>query len=110
MRDFLSRTAAMPTRAGLAPLPSDHVCALNLTPGVSERVAVPAGARFVNIVGSADVYVRFGGEAVAAAVPGDVADGSASALNPATRQIPEDVTHIAAISEVAARVTLEFWS
>ncbi|MBB6308897.1 hypothetical protein [Xanthobacter tagetidis] len=109
MRDFLSRTAAMPTRAGLAPLPSDHVCALLLVPGVSERVVVPAVARFVNIVGTADIYVRFGGADVVAAVPGDVADGTAPTLNPATRQLPDTVTHIAAISEVAARVTLEFW-
>ena len=110
MRDFLSRSASMPTRAGLAPLPSDHVCALHLAPGVSERVAVPEGARFVNIVAGADIYVRFGDAEVVAAVPGDVSDGTASALNPATRQLPAGVSHIAAISEVAAHVTLEFWA
>lgn len=112
MRSFFDagQGAANASRRAFAPPPSDTVNALQLAANTSERVPIPAGATTVSIAATADVYVKFGNSSVQAAVPGDVTNGSASSLNPAARSIPSDATHIAAISEQAAKVTFEFWS
>lgn len=97
-----------------APLASDYVNALALAAATSERQAIPAGANFVAFSTSAvtpvDFTAKFGDVAVTAAIPAaDIADGSASPLNPAARRIPTGATHVAVCASAATVMTLEFW-
>ena len=111
MRPFLETYPYGSQRAALAPPPSDATVGVVLSPGVSRTVALPAGARFVAMSFTGDAWVRFGTASVTAAVPaGLVADGSAPELNPAARRIPDDATHVALVTEVAAKGSLAFWS
>lgn len=111
MRPFLESYPYGSQRGALAPPPSDAPVGVVLNPGVSRTLALPAGARFVALSFTGDVWVRFGTAAVAAAVPaGLVVDGSAPELNPAARRIPDDATHVALVAEAAAKGSLAFWS
>lgn len=87
--------------------PSDSVYANVLAANVAEIVTVPTGAKYVNFSATADFYARFG---AAAAVPAnEVADGTASVLNPGLRAL-DGVTSIGLISAEVCIVTMEFFS
>ncbi len=86
---------------------SDSVYANVLAAGVAEVVTVPTGAKKVIFSGTSDFYVRFG---AAAAVPTtEVADGSASILNPQLRSIDAAAT-IGLIAPATCIVTMEFYA
>lgn len=77
-----------------------------LAASVAESIAVPAGADYVVLSGTADFYARWDGSA--ATVPGDIADGSASELNPGPR-LCKGVANISIISAATPVVTASFW-
>ena len=107
MLTFLEGYPYGSNRAALAPPASDHVDARVLAAGVAETHTVPAGARYVVFSATADFYAKFG---AAAAVPAaDVTNGTASALNPTQRRIPDGATTIGLIAPAACVVTLSFW-
>lgn len=111
MRAFLEPFPLGTHRAAMAPQPSDAPVAIVLAAGSSKAVAVPAGAAFVALSFTGDVWARFGAAGVAAAVPtADVTNGSAPVLNPDARRIPDGATHLALIAEAACKGSLEFWS
>ena len=91
---------------------TDSVNALALAAGVAETMAVPAGAYFVAMSGTADFYAKWtaaGTAAVAAAVATDLTDGTASILNPTLRRVtPGD--SISVISAATCLVTFEFFT
>ena len=60
--------------------PSDYVNARSLAAGVAEDTTVPAGAGKVLFSCTGNFYAKMG--TGSAAVPGDVADGTAAELNP----------------------------
>jgi hypothetical protein len=90
-----------------------YVNAVALAASVAESFTVPTlhngeRARHVIFGYTSNTYVNC---YVAATVPGDTSDGSASELNPAGYQIPSDVTTISVISAVAgAIVTASFYA
>lgn len=86
-------------------LASDYVNAKSLAASVSETETVPAGASFVIISANADIYLKKGG---AASVPGDVADGTASFLNPYAMAVGPGDTY-GVISAVACIVTFSYY-
>jgi len=61
--------------------PSDTVNARSLAAGVAEDTTVPTGAGKVLFSSTGNFYAKMG--TGAAAVPGDVTDGTAAELNPA---------------------------
>ncbi len=86
---------------------SNSVYASVLAAGVAEVVTVPTGAKNVIFSATADFYVRF---AAAAAIPAtEVADGTASILNPQLRSIDGAAT-IGVISPTTCIVTMEFYA
>jgi hypothetical protein len=65
-------------------------------------------ARYVVFSYTSNTYVNC---YTTATVPGDTSDGSASELNPAAYELPQDVTTISVISPVAgAIVTASFYA
>lgn len=65
---------------GFSALPlSDYIDAKALAANTNEDITVPAGAHFAIFGGTIDFYAKRGGTA---AVPTDIADGTASMLNP----------------------------
>lgn len=86
---------------------STYVNAVGLGIAIAETVTVPDGAKFVRIKQTTDIFVNYD---AAAAVPGDVTDGSASVLNPEGIINISGVTYIGLISPAASVVTLEFFS
>ena len=107
MLAFLETYPHGSNRAALAPPASDHVDARVLAAGVAEAHTIPAGAKYVAFSATADFYAKFGG---AASVPAaDVTNGTASALNPTQRRVPDGVTTIGLIAPAASVVTLSFW-
>lgn len=106
-----NKVGVVPGRESIAPVASDFVDARVLAANTAERHTLPAGAAFVSFSADGDFYVRFGNNAVNAAVPAaDVTDGSASTLNPGVRRIPADATHVSIIAAATRVVTLEFWA
>lgn len=85
---------------------SDSVMSRALAAGVAETITVPAGASIVVFSSNCDFYVKADG---VAAVPGDVTDGSASALNPSVRDVSA-VSEISVISAEGGIVTAEFFA
>lgn len=83
--------------------PSDYVNALSLLASTQERQSLPSGFNYLQIQSTRDVYVRFGDNSVAATLPSDTTDGSASELN-------GDHTHISIISAYDCNVTLSYYS
>ncbi|WP_370193288.1 MULTISPECIES: hypothetical protein [Aurantimonas] len=97
-------------RTEFAPPPSDHVDARVLAASTAERHTIPAGAKYVSFAATGDFYVKFGDGTVTAAVPsGDITDGSGSDLNPGSREIPADATHISLIAAAAVTVVMSFY-
>lgn len=64
--------------------PSDHVDARSLSSGAAETLTVPDGANFVVFSCTGNFYAAYD---TTAAVPGDVADGTAAELNPTIRKL-----------------------
>lgn len=82
----------------------DYVDARVLAANVAEVWTAPASVRFVIFSANCDFYAR---PNAAAAVPAaDVADGTASELNPAAWYFPNTVTTIGVISASACIVTI----
>ena len=90
------------TFARSAPL---YIDARDLAANTNETHTVPAGADFVIFSADGDFYAKPNG---AAAVPGDVTDGTASELNPVIWDL-NGVTSIGLISSSARKVTLSFY-
>lgn len=112
MRLFLPSRAALDIpRASMAPEPSDHVNTFVLSAGGSGRQEIPEGARFVSFGATGNFFVAFGGADVSASIPSaEVADGSASELNPAARMTPDGATHVSITVPAAATVVLSFYA
>lgn len=112
MRSFFYNLDDERARDAFALAPSDVIDARVLAAAMAEVHTIPTGARYVSFAATADFYAKFGvsSESAAAAVPaGDVTNGTASELNPGPRRIPDGMTHIGLISEVACKVTLSFY-
>lgn len=87
----------------------DWIDAKALAAGVAELFTVPDGAEFVLFSANATFAAKMGGPTVTAAMPTDVADGSASMLNPSFRKITTGQTHISVISAGTCLVTAEYF-
>ena len=86
--------------------PSDYVNASSLAAGVAEDTTVPVGAGKVLFSSTGNFYAKPG--TGAAAVPGDVTDGTAAELNPSSWVvIAGDV--ISVIAPVACILTLSYY-
>lgn len=86
--------------------PSDAVNAVSLSAGAAESIKVPDGARYVVLSCTDNFYARYDG--TAAAVPGDVSDGTASELNPTMRDM-QGVGTISVISPADCVLTAAFY-
>lgn len=86
--------------------PSDHVDAKALAAGVAETASVPSWAGTVVFSATGNFYVKWYGGA--AAVPGDVSDGSASELNPAARCVI-GITQFSVIAPADCVVTMSYF-
>lgn len=89
---------------------SDYVDAKSLGVATNESATVPAGANFVMIGASTDLYIKSGGTAASAT---DVADGTASMFIPGGTQRLLSLSGIATIgliSPAACLVTLEYYA
>lgn len=84
---------------------SDTINAKSLAAGVAETETVPAGATFVIFSSTADFYAKTNATAT---VPGDVADGTASELNPAMWTVTGGTT-ISVIAPAATVVTFTYY-
>lgn len=102
---------------GDAPAPSTYSCALVLAAGVAQSMPVPSvGGKHASLVlfgRTADFYAAFtplsAGSPVAAAVPtGAVTDGSGVSISPTRRNVT-NISSISVISEVACKVSFEFF-
>lgn len=85
--------------------PSGWVDAKSLAANVAKTFNIPLGAKYVVFSSTSNFYVMAGG---AAAVPGDVTDGTASELNPSMLMI-EAYTTIGVISPAASVVTASYY-
>lgn len=85
----------------------DYIDAQVLAANVAEVWTAPANARFVIFSGNCNFYAR---PAAAAAVPAaDVADGTASELNPAAWYFANGATTIGLIAPTACVVTMSVY-
>jgi hypothetical protein len=91
----------------LIPNASKWVDAKVLAAGVAETVTVPTGAKVAIFSANTDFYVNFSG-GTAAAPSADVADGSASELNPAVRYVFGQGT-FSIVSPYVCIVTLSYY-
>lgn len=82
-----------------------YIDARDLAANTNETHTVPAGADYVLFSADGDFYAKPNG---AAAVPGDVTDGTASQLSPKHWSL-ENVTSIGLISSAARKITLSFY-
>ena len=82
-----------------------YIDARDLAANTNETHTVPAGADFVFFSADGDFYAKPNG---AAAVPGDVTDGTASELKPSHWDL-NGVTNIGLIASAARKVTLSFY-
>ena len=91
--------------------PTDYINSLSLVGGVSERIPIPNGKTFVVFSCTSNYYVRVGNSSVAAAIPTDIDDGSASELNPLSYILHGNTewTHIAIITASNAIATFSFY-
>lgn len=112
MRDFLESFPLGSNRAALAPPASDSVAQLALVAGTAQRIAIPSGARFVNVIGNPGgaVWWLFGTSTVTAAIGSAGTAGANAALGEMTRRVPDGATHLSLVADVAVKASLEFWS
>jgi hypothetical protein len=82
-----------------------YIDARDLAANVNETHSVPVGADYVLFSTDGDFYAK---PNAAAAVPGDVSDGTASQLNPKQWSL-ENTTSIGLIAPAARKVTLSFY-
>jgi hypothetical protein len=82
-----------------------YVDARDLAANTNETHTVPAGAEGVYFSADGDFYAKMNG---AAAVPGDVTDGTASELNPKGWDL-NGVSSIGLIAPAARKITLSFY-
>jgi len=82
-----------------------YIDARDLAANTNETHTVPAGADFVYFSADGDFYAKTNG---AAAVPGDVTDGTASEMNPKHWDL-NGVTSIGLIASAARKITLSFY-
>jgi hypothetical protein len=101
---FTLRPGANGEQTFIPPAPT-YVDARDLAANTNETHTVPAGAEMVLFSADGDFYAKPNG---AAAVPGDVTDGTASQLNPKQWSL-ESTTSIGLIASAARRVTLSFF-
>ncbi|MBX4215701.1 hypothetical protein KW797_02015 [Candidatus Parcubacteria bacterium] len=78
----------------------DYVLSLSLAASTAESFTVPTGpngskASYVSFASTCDFYANY---KTTATVPGDVTDGTASALNPTVRYLKGEVTTISVIT------------
>jgi hypothetical protein len=98
-------------REATAPVASDSVAQVALAANTAQRVAIPAGAPFVNFAARSDgIWVLFGNSTVTAAIGAAGTAGANAALNVGTRRIPDGATHVSLIAEAVVKGSLEFWS
>ncbi len=90
------------TFARSAPL---YIDARDLAASTNETHTVPAGADYVIFSADGDFFAKPNG---AAAIPGDVTDGSASELNPVIWDL-SGVTTIGLIANAVRKITLSFY-
>ena len=98
--------------------PNSYTNSLSLGIATPEATTVPllsdgvTKARYVIFSGTTDFYVRFNSTVAgtAAAVPGDITDGTACILNPTQRYLGSEVAEISIISPAACVVTLEYFA
>lgn len=88
---------------------SDSIYQLDLTADVSERITIPADAKAVIFSCTQNYWIKVGDNTATAANTGDVSNGSASELNPAGYTLDTGETHIAAISDSNAIITMAFY-
>lgn len=98
------RRAANGEPASLRSAPT-YVDARDLAANTNETHTVPAGAEGVAFSADGDFYAKPNS---AAAVPGDVTDGTASELNPESWDLT-GVTTIGLIASAARKITLSFY-
>lgn len=97
---------------GANPVDPPGYCSSRLLAATTaESITIPAGAQFVRIAATADIFYSFTG---AAAVPADVDDGSACELlkvqsNAEWRKIPAGATALSVISPGTPTVTASFY-
>jgi hypothetical protein len=77
-----------------------------LAAATAETMTIPAGAKFVIIKATSDVFVQYNGTAT---VPGDTTDGTSAELNPGPRSL-DGVTSISVIASGTPIVTATFYS
>jgi hypothetical protein len=82
-----------------------YIDARDLAATTNETHTVPAGADYVLFSADGDFYAKPNG---AAAIPGDVTDGSASEISPKAWHL-EGVTSIGLIAPAARKITLSFY-
>jgi len=91
--------------------PTEYINSLSLVGGVAERVPIPEGKTFVVFSCTTNYYVRVGNSSVAATIPSDITDGSASELNPLSYILHgnDSWTHISIITGSNAIITMSFY-
>ena len=83
-----------------------YIDARDLAANTNETHTVPAGAEGVYFSADGDFYAKPNG---AAAIPGDVTDGSASEINPKGWYLGDGITSIGLIAPAARKITLSFY-
>lgn len=88
-----------------------YVSSKLLAAATAESITIPAGAVYVRIVATADIYYSF---STTATVPGDVDDGSACELlktsgDPEWRLVPSGASALSVISATTPIVTASFY-
>jgi hypothetical protein len=86
-----------------------YVQAKSLAAATAERIAIPPNAKFVLFQCTDNFCAAFGNDTVVAAMPTDIADGTANELNPTLRQIPVGATSVSVITDSAAKLTATFY-
>lgn len=105
MRSFMMTSDAMGVASPVL-VPSDHIVAVQLAPGLPKTVNAPAEATLVLFSATAPFWAKIG---AAAAVPtGDILDGSAPELNPVGRTLA-GATLIGLAAAQACTVNLVFY-
>lgn len=88
---------------------SEYVNARVVLASIEEKETIPSDYNMVVINSTAPVYVKIGDSSVAASIPADVSDGTASELNPTSYAIKSDQTTISIISPSNCIVTLAYY-
>jgi hypothetical protein len=85
--------------------PSDYCNSRTLVAGTGESIPVPTGAKYAMFASTGDFFASYD---KVAAVPADVADGTASELNPTMRYV-NGVLSIGVIAAADTTITVSFF-